>query len=282
MRMKLSYFCNSKSFRISLLIILFLCHYLLSNATRAIAAPKKSSKTVVNSASVYPQFRSSYGTIHWLVEQMPLKVYVSPGQSVEKILDPTVGACAFNIDNLNRWPDIAAQLLQQPEQIANLPLAEGYFQEYYQAVIEGINEWKPFEKEGLFSFVFTNDPSDADIYFFWVNHFVTKLGFGLLANDIRGYTAKRSFWLKEINAGAQADFKPVVTLLRTTDQRGNPMPISQIKAAAAHEFGHALGIEGHSTNSNDLMSVFYGKGVISSNDTATIRHLYHLAPDLIP
>lgn len=111
---------------------------------------------------------------------------------------------------------------------------------------------------------------------------MTKLGFGLLANDIRGYTAKRSFWYREISAGAQAQFKPVITLLRVTNQRGEAMPLSHIKAAAAHEFGHALGIEGHSNNPQDLMSVFYGRGVISPNDAATIRHLYHMPPDLVP
>jgi predicted Zn-dependent protease len=55
-----------------------------------------------------------------------------------------------------------------------------------------------------------------------------------------------------------------------------------MRASAAHEFGHALGIEGHSTNPNDLMSIYYGHGVVSANDAATIRYLYHLTPDLIP
>ncbi len=283
---QLNHFSNIKSFRTFAFLIGWLYLISLSQldcyAGASTKAKTKKAQASSNTGSVYPQFRSSYGIIHWLPEQMPLKVYVSPGQSIEKIIDPNLGACAFNVDSLDRWPDVAASLLQQPEQLAHLPRAAGFFQEYYQAAIDGINEWKPFEKEGLFSFVLTDNPSEADIYVFWVNHFVTKLGFGLLANDINGLTAKRSFHYNEILAGAQPAFKPVVTLLRTTNQRGDALSLCQIKSAAAHEFGHALGIEGHSTNPQDLMSVFYGKGYISANDAATIRHLYHTTPDLVP
>ena len=254
----------------------------LQTESSAQSSNKKRRQGTSVSGSIYPQFRSNYGSIHWLPEQMPLKVYVSRGQSVEKIIDPVLGVSAFNVDNLDHWPDLAANLFQQPEQLAQLPIAQGYLAEYYQAVIDGINQWKLFEKEGLFSFVFTDDPSDADIYIFWINHFVTKMGFGLLANDIRGYTAKRSFWYKEIMAGAQPEFKPVLTLIRTTNQRGEPRTLDQMRAAAAHEFGHALGIEGHSANPQDLMSLYYGRGNISPNDAATVRHLYRLTPDLVP
>lgn len=271
-----------KYFSWTLLIIaclFFVSFFANENSTEA--APRKNF-IAVNSGSVYPQFRSNSGVVHWLPEQMPLKVYVSQGQSIESIVDPVSGDLAFNVNNLDRWPDCAANLLEHPEQLAQLPIVQGYLPQYYQAAISGINEWKAFEKEGLFSFVFTDDPGDADIYVFWVNHFVDKLGLGTFANDYRGYTGKRSFCYKEILAGAQAQFKPVLTLLRTTNQAGEPRTIGQMQAAAAHEFGHALGIEGHSTNPQDLMSLYYGRGVISPNDAATIRHLYHLTPDLVP
>jgi len=38
--------------------------------------------------------------------------------------------------------------------------------------------------------------------------------------------------------------------------------------------GHALGIEGHSTNANDLMSIYYGHGVVRLGSSA-LRYLYH-------
>jgi predicted Zn-dependent protease len=177
---------------------------------------------------------------------------------------------------------VIADTVQNPEQFKSLAPAEGYSDIQYQAALEGINAWKTFEREGIFSYQFTDDPTDADIYVFWTNHFVNNLGLGLFANDIRGYTAKRSFWYKQILAGKTAPFKPVVIMLRTTDSAHNPMIPGQMKASASHEFGHALGIEGHSLNSHDLMSVYYGNGTVSSNDAATIRYLYHTTPDLIP
>ncbi len=265
--------------------LLLVCFCQTNNTVQAKAVAKqnhRSSTAAVHSGSVYPQFASSYGAIHWLPEQMPLKVFVAQGQTVEQIIDPAISASAFNVDNLDHWPDVAANLFEQPEQINQLPIAQGYLPEFYQAAIAGISQWKVFEKEGLFSFEFTNDPGDADIYVFWVNHFVNNLGLGLFAKDIRGYTAKRSFWYREILSGAQAQFKPVITLLRTTTQSGEEMPIAAIKASAAHEFGHALGIEGHSNNPQDLMSIYYGRGVISANDAATVRHLYHMTPILVP
>ncbi len=213
---------------------------------------------------------------------MPLKVYVSHGQTMENIIDPTIGAPAFNVDNLGAWPDLTAQVIENSQQLSQLPIADGYVPEHYQAALAGISSWKIFEKEGLFSFVFTDDPTDADIYVFWVNHFVDKLGMGILANDYRGYTAKRSFWYLDIQAGKQPQFKPVISLLRTTTQQNEPMALARMQASAAHEFGHALGIEGHSSNPGDLMSLYYGSGTISQNDAATIRYLYHLTPNLVP
>ncbi|HEY9868974.1 MAG TPA: matrixin family metalloprotease [Candidatus Obscuribacterales bacterium] len=231
---------------------------------------------------VYPEFRSSYGAIRWIKEQMPLKVYVSRGLTLEQFLDEEMGVPVVNVNNLAKWPDLLAEVVQNPEAMNELQVAQGFTPEHFQAALQGISMWKPFEKEGLFSFVLTEDPSQADIHVFWVHHFVDKMGLALFSGDIRGYTAKRSFPYKAIMAGGRADFRPVLIMLRTTEANGVPMPFAKMRAAAAHEFGHALGIEGHSTNPNDLMSLYYGQGVISANDAATIRYLYHLTPDLIP
>lgn len=235
---------------------------------------------------VYPQFRAPGGqVVHWLGEQMPLKIYVSPGTSLDSLIDPALGAPYTNVDSKEHWPDLVAGVVQNSAQLQALPKAEGFTQDQYQAALQGINSWKNVGG-GVFSFQFTDDPGDADIYVFWTNKFVNKMGLALFENDIRGYTDTYSLKLSEVQQvvaqGKSPPFKPVVTLLRTTEGSGNPMPFGKMKASAAHEFGHALGIQGHSANPTDLMSVYYGHGAISPNDAATIRYLYHLTPDFIP
>lgn len=230
---------------------------------------------------VYPEFRSNYGTIRWIADQMPVKVYIAPGLTLDSIIDPQLGAPMTNVDGRDRWPDLVADVVSNPQQFQSLQVAQGYAPEHFQAAVQGINSWKAFEKDGI-KFQIVQDPAEADIHVFWTNHFVNKLGLGLFQNDIRGYTAKRSFPYKAIMSGGQAQFKPVVTLLRTTEANGVTMPFGKMKASAAHEFGHALGIEGHSPYASDLMSVYYGRGAISTNDAATIRYLYRCTPDLIP
>ena len=249
-------------------------------------APRSAHPAAASGGSVYPQFRSSYGVIHWLPAQMPLKVFVSRGLSLDQVGLTQMGAPVTNTDNRDHWPDIVASVCSNEEQFRSLPTAEGFQPEHYDAALQGISFWKPFEKEGVLSFNFTNDPGEADIFVFWTNHFTDKLGMGLFRQDIRGYTAKRSFPLKPVLAaisqGKQIDFVPVVILLRTTEGNGVPMPVNKMRASAGHEFGHALGIEEHSTNSADLMSIYYGYGMLSRNDIATMRYLYHLQPDFVP
>lgn len=236
----------------------------------------------VGGGMVYPEFRNRLGVIRWIPDQMPLKVYVSNGLAIDQILDPALGAAYTNTDHVDRWPAFVAGVLQNQEQFNSLPQAQGYLPQHRTAAIEGINFWKRFEKEGLLSFDFTDDPMEADIHVFFVNHFVNQLGLGLFANDIRGYTSKNCFPYKQILAGRHANFQPVVILLRCAEKNGEPMPLAKMRAASGHEFGHALGIDGHSKNAGDLMSMYYGNGTLSPSDIATIRYLYKSTPDLIP
>jgi len=249
--------------------------------------PALAQRPIMRSGSVaqngvYPEFKSKFGVIRWVKEQMPLKVYISQGLTLDSLLDPQLGAPYTNIDNLAGWPNLVASVVQNQKQWHSLNRAEGFLPGHYQAALEGIGAWKVFQNEGIISYDLTNDPQEADIYVFFTKQFVDKLGMALFANDIRGYTSKTNFSYKAVMSGAKANFKPVVIILRTTDQHGAPMSLGRMKAAATHEFGHALGIEGHSTNPQDLMSMYYGRGVISPNDAATLRYLYRLQPDLIP
>lgn len=242
----------------------------------------KGAGHAVSPGGVYSEFKSPHGVIRWLSGQMPLKVWVSNGLALDYIMDPKLGAPVANVDNLAAWPDLVANLIADPRKLHKLPAAKGYDPAHRAAALQGINSWKRFESEGLFSYQITNEPQEADIHVFFVNHFVNNLAMALFANDIRGYTAKRSFPYQAVVAKKKIPFKPVVIVLRCTDKAGNPIAIPKMQAAAAHEMGHALGIEGHSPNSGDLMSIYYGNGTVSAGDAATIRYLYGLTPDLVP
>jgi hypothetical protein len=180
-------------------------------------------------------------------------------------------------------------------QIGSLPQVAPFSDEMYQAAMRGVSSWKVLEPEGLFTYGLTDNPDEADVYVFWTNHFVNKLGLGLFENDIRGQTSK---WLLPAQAVLSAmqennldlirrSRKPVVILLRTTASDGqNMQTVRDMEAAAAHEMGHALGIDGHSQNPRDLMSVYYAQGQPypkpGPNDLATMRYLYHRQAEMIP
>jgi hypothetical protein len=256
----------------------------------AAAAKQGAAHRPAQSAGVvYPQCLYQGKTARWIPQQMPFNVWVSHGLSLDSIIDPATGAPVTNTANMQHWGDAVIDVVQN-NKLGTLSVAEGFNEEQYQAAIQGINSWKGLEREGLFHFNITDNPEDADVYVFFTNHFVNKLGLGLFENDIRGYTSK---WLLPAEAVVSAlqrndlelvrrSRKPVVVLLRTTKSNGVPMPFAWMKASAAHEMGHVLGIDGHSPYATDLMSLYYGNGVVSANDAATVRFLYKRPAQMIP
>ena len=250
---------------------------------------RKPTATTSGGGGVYQQCLYQGKVTRWIQEQMPFKVWVSHGLCLDKINDPETGAPVTNTSNTGHWGDAVVQLVQAG-QINNLPQSEGYSEDQYRAAVQGILSWQALQKEGLFQYDLTDNPEEADVYVFWTPHFVNKLGLALFENDIRGQTSR---WLLPAQAVVTAmqrndldlirrSRKPVVILLRTTRQDGQPILATNMFAAAAHEMGHCLGIDGHSPAPTDLMSVYYGKGVQSANDWATMRYLYRRPAEMIP
>ncbi len=281
---------KTAAFALSLLLTIL-------QAGGAISAPAKkpAGKAAAVGGAPYPQCLYQGSKVARCIPQfMPLKICISPGISLDGAgSDPTSGGPLDNVDNVAGWPELVYQTKNNPELFNNLSQAEGYNDQMWQAAAQGINQWKRFQSEGLFNFEVTDNPDGADVYVFWTHHFVNKLGLGLFANDIRGYTSKHllpfSAISNALNAGnsdlINRSRRPIVMILRTTDLTGSqsvPMPLNKLVSAAAHEMGHVLGIDGHSLNRVDLMSVNYGAGQISGNDAASIRYLYHRNPDLVP
>ncbi len=76
--------------------------------------------------------------------------------------------------------------------------------------------------------------------------------------------------------------------IEKTDKKGNFYEPDKIQALALHEIGHALGLGGHSSDSNDVMyytgdyidNDTYNKD-ITSRDLNTLNLLYKMIPDVI-
>ena len=293
----------------SLLVCLFSATLLFTLSNEGIlakGAAKPAAKRPAGGGgggSPYPQclFKGSQ-VVRWIPQRMPLKVYITHGTCLDGIgLDQTTGGPLSNVDNVANWPFLIYPLVKGPDDensppndgLKSLGNADGYNEQLWQAAAQGIGQWKRFQNEGLFTFELTDDPQEANVFVFWTHHFVNKMGLALFSNDIRGYTSKYLLPYPKVaaalNAGRAEDviksIRPVVVVLRTTDQVGAntlPMPPGKMVAAAAHEMGHVLGIDGHSPNRTDLMSIYYGNGVVSANDAASIRYIYHHNPDLTP
>lgn len=273
---------------VSALVMLASCLFESQASNRGARRPQ-AAKTGAASGGVYPQFLLNGKPDHWISDQMPVKVWVSRGLTLDGVVDNN-GIPLTNTSNRDNWPDLVVQVMSKPEQLQTLPLATGYSDPQYQAAVEGINMWKSLEREGLYSFQLTDNPEEADIYVFWTPHFVNKLGLALFENDIRGYTAVHALPYEQVQSAmkrgdlalVRRSLKPVVTFLRTQEQDSTPISYGKMRASAAHEFGHALGIADHSPNRYDLMSVYYGSGVISPNDAATMRYLYRTVPYYMP
>jgi len=209
--------------------------------------------------------------VRWEPKKMPLKVWISPGLSLPEL--------PFSELQQVR-PDQVYQILTTPvDQTVNptgdpfmgMPVAEGWTPDTNALVQAGIMQWKQFEAEGLFSFVFTQDPREAQIMVFFVDNFREASSPGGIS--VGGNTCAQIYPLAQAMS-INIQQKPVVIELST---RVNEIPEKMI-GATAHEFGHALGIKAHSPYREDIMNENRVVTQLSAADKATIRRLYKTKP----
>jgi len=141
-------------------------------------------------------------------------------------------------------------------------------------VASRFEEWRQFQSEGLIRFALTDNPRDANVCVFFVDAF--KEGSEAGGIMIGGNTSAEVYPIAQAHS-IKIKQKPVVIELSTLV---NSTPEKMI-GAAAHEFGHALGIKAHSPYREDIM---YGDRVVdhlSTADKATFRWLYHQVPQYV-
>ncbi len=212
--------------------------------------------------------------VRWEPKKMPLHVWIAPGLMLPEL----------SFAELQRTrPDQVYQILTTPtdpatnptgDPFGGMPQASGWTPEVSQQVQAGIMQWKQFEREGLFSFDFVDDPRQAQIMVFFVDAFRDSSSPGGIM--VGGNTCAQLYPLAQAQS-VNIQQKPVIIELST---RVNETPEKMI-GATAHEFGHALGIKAHSPYRDDIMCENRIVTQLSAADKATIRKLYHLKPGYV-
>lgn len=205
------------------------------------------------------------GLVRWEKKKMPLLIWISPGIKLPDVPFDELQATRV---------DMVFEMLKQQQPFIGLETARDWTPETNYVVAAGFEQWRQFEAEGLISYGFTDDPFKAQILVFFTDGFKDAGGPGGAA--IGGNTCAQIYPFAQAQQIKIAQ-KPIVIELATginyTDDR--------MRGAAAHEFGHALGIKAHSPYLQDLMYVNRVVNDLSPSDKATLRFLYGKQPDFV-
>ncbi len=208
--------------------------------------------------------------VRWESRFMPLKVWISPGK---KLSDKPISQI-----NQTRPQEVLGLMKSDPS-FSSLQQCAGWTSGMSSAAAVGIEQWKEFQNEGLFSFEFVEDPTLANILLFWSDGFTGDEGVGGVStggNTVAVlYDANEVHSKEAANGGQPLQGTPVIIELRADES------FDKLQGRAAHEFGHALGIKEHSPFNQDLMCVNGIVRQLSPSDKATIRWLYRQRTPLL-
>lgn len=206
--------------------------------------------------------------VRWDAKRLPVMVYISPGLKLPdaplEVLKQTATRNVF-------------QLLSKPEGLSVLQKCPGWTPEMNYAAANGFEQWRDLENEGVISFGFVNDPRQANVIVMFVDRFVDGTEAG--GTSVHGYTIGTKYpadqlWELEAKGEPRPNYTltPVVMLLTADENYG------KLSASACHEFGHVLGIVGHSPYREDIMYKDRIVETLSPADKATLRKLYKTRP----
>ena len=274
-------------------LVVAMCAICLAVAAQSRYLPKAAFQNLTRSASDQSGMPGSYGVhltpgldrpksapaqrynpgepdlnmaiVRWEGNKMPLLIWISPGFQLpdcpaSKLKDTRVA--------------LVTEMLQQSDPFAELKPAAGWTADTNDDVAAGIEQWRQFQGEGLFRFAFTDNPKDANICIFFVDAFREGSEPGGIM--LGGNTSAEVYPVAQAHS-IKIRQKPVVIELSTLV---NNTP-EKMTGAAAHEFGHALGIKAHSPYRDDIMYVDRVVDHLSAADKMTIRWLYHQPPQYV-
>lgn len=218
-----------------------------------------------NGAEVYNpgEEKLAMKLIRWDQRHLPLKVWISPGKKLPE--EP------FNELTANRPDEVKELLLTNPRGFFALPQAPGWTPLMGQAAMNGIEQWKELQSEGVIAFEFVDNPALAQIMVFWVDRFIDAAGPG--GNSVHGNTCATAFDVQAVRNAESRNGKPAQGSPVVIELRINP-DTEKLQGDSAHEFGHALGIKSHSPYRQDIMYLNRIVSLLSPSDKATLRWLY--------
>lgn len=200
--------------------------------------------------------------VRWESKKMPLKIWISPGLKLPEM--------PFGELQKVR-PDQVYSMICQPEGFTTLEKAPQWTEDTNFQVATGIEQWRQFEREGIFQFGFVDDPKQAQVLVFFVDSFKDSTSPGGIM--VGGNTCAQVYPYDQAQR-VNIQQKPVVielsTLVASTPEK--------MIGASAHEFGHALGIKAHSPYRDDIMHENRIVNQLSPADKTTIRNLYRSKP----
>jgi len=159
---------------------------------------------------------------------------------------------ATDLLNLRRWQkDELVVYITVPDATEN---PDNY--DYVTAIQQGASLWNPY-LGGVLSVRFTDDPQEADIRVAFVDH-------GALPDGAIGRTEVTYRNRDNVIVGA-------------TMRIDRTLKTNLLSQVAAHEFGHAFGMEGHSVERGDLMYArAHLPAAITQRDANTLHLNYSL------
>ena len=197
-----------------------------------------------------------YGLLQVASNELPTTVVAASATiSPTTVISPTTRFApnyATDLLNLRRWKkDKIAIYVDQPAAAQN-PIRRNYS----LSVHTGAELWSPYLGDTV-GVVFTENPANADVRVSFVNK-------GSLPDGAIGRT--------EVTYRNRDNV--IVAATVRLDRTLQPELLAQV---AAHELGHAFGLEGHSVNKTDLMYArAHLPGIITTRDSNTLHLNYSL------
>ncbi|HEY9785120.1 MAG TPA: tetratricopeptide repeat protein, partial [Candidatus Obscuribacterales bacterium] len=174
----------------------------------------------------------------------------------------------------HRWP---RERLPIKVFVSDGQYVPGFNEQFRYIFFESLNTWMK-ASQGRLHYVLVDNKEQADMTCEWTgNPFDVKP----TGNNVEQGVCK----LKSVDRGRdfieieRADIR-ILTIDRSTQK---PLSEEEMKKTCLHELGHAMGLQGHSTNNHDIM--FFAMSttvwpVISKRDKATLFRVYEGYPQL--